>query len=296
MSIVQRIDSSNAFKEKFRMSKGGYKGKVIDGIGEFLSELYKDLKKDVFSKIPHVKTRLMKEFKLAQKRVFNEKVAIIGPPAVGKTSFLKILRSPHIERSELQTYEKTESVPFDGFKVAWNVPVADDCQIDFAFKVAAGIDNGGEDYIREGRWLETVSKSGIIFYLFDFEKFRNPQERERTIARILKDFEWIAENVNAFQSNFTIVLLGNKADLFCASLREFRILSEEMKPEFEALYAAIQEGMPKGFSNNVKMPRLISLFDKKIRNEQFGELMLAVMGKNLVEIIRECHEMESQES
>lgn len=294
LTFVERQKLMDKFLEGKKMGKSG-KG-ILDGLSDLLGDLYKDLKKEVFSKIPEWKNVVLRELMLAKKKMLDEKVTIIGPPAAGKTSLLKVLKDPNIEKSELEKYKKTESDPYTSFPVKWNVVVEEEPlrQIDFSFKVGAGIDNGGEDYIREGHWLEAMQSSGIIFYLFDFEKFNNQESFAKEKGRILKDFDWIAENVNALKANFSLIIMGNKADCFCQTLSEFRKLQKERQDTLEELYQEIMDRMPRGYSKNIKKPVLISLFDKKIRNEQFGDLMLAVMGTSLVDIIKKCNETKKE--
>lgn len=268
---------------------------VLDMLTDVFRDIYKDLKDNFLSHIPKWKKKIEKELRLAQKKFCGQKVSLIGPPATGKTTMLKVLRNPEIEKKELEEYKKTGAGEFfDGFKVKWNVPVTDDSQVDFTFKIAAGLDNGGEDYIREGHWLESIQKSEIVFYLFDFEKLNKPETMKAEQERILKDFDWLGQHVNSLSANFSIILVGNKVDVFCSTLREFRKLNEEKQKMLNELHHNVLECIPKGYFHNIKKPVLISLFDKKIRNEQFADLMLSVMGKTLIDIIKECHEIDRQ--
>lgn len=269
---------------------------LFDMIEDVLGALYKDIKKNVLSHIPKYAKRLEKELKLAQRRIMGQKVSLIGPPAVGKTSMLKVLRNREIERTELESYKKTGAgESYSSFNVTWNIPIPGSSQIEYSFKVAAGTDNGGEDYIREGHWLEAIQDSSIIFYLFDFEKFNNSSSREKELQRILKDFDWIGGHVNALKPNFSLVLVGNKLDLLCSSLRDFRKIQNDKQGVLNELRDEILNCIPKGYHQNIQPPVLMSLFDKQIRNEQFTDLMLSVIGTDLVKLIKECEDFKKEE-
>lgn len=270
---------------------------LFDMIEDVLGVLYKDLKKNVLAQIPRYAKRLEKELKLAQRRIQGQRVSLIGPPAVGKTTMLKVLKDREIERAELENYKKTGAgETYGSFSVNWNVPIPDSTQIEYSFKVAAGIDNGGEDYIREGHWLEAIQGSSIIFYLFDFEKFHNIETRQKELDRILKDFDWIGGHVNSLKANFSLVLVGNKLDLLCSSLREFRKIQNDNQTILNELRNETLNCIPKGYHQNIQSPVLMSLFDKQIRNEQFTDLMLSVIGKDLVKLIKECEDFKKDEN
>ena len=280
---------------KRKISKSNFG--LFDYLGDIFLVIYKDLKENIISEIPKFKKKLEKELKLASRKVLGQRISLIGPPAVGKTSLLKVLRNPNIEKSELENYKKTGAgEEYSGFDVLWNVPIDEITQIEYKFKVKTGLDNGGEDYIREGHWLEAIKDSGIIFYLFDFERYINPQTKQDEVDRIQKDFDWIGEHVNTLKANFVIIPVGNKVDTLCKTLRDFRQLQVDKRESLEGLRNKILESIPKGYQKNIQPPVLMSLFDKKIRNEQFADLMLAVIGKDLVTLIKEFESFKKDDS
>jgi GTPase SAR1 family protein len=276
------------------------KNPIIDLLASFFKKIFEDEeirnKAKEFADEKWIKIKL--EYSRLSTQIKGKNISIIGAPATGKTTMLRVLKDPNIELERLLEYKKTEIEKHSAFKVKWNIPINvedPNSQVSFNFKVKACIDNGGEDYIRDSHWLSNIKDADVIFYLIDYQKLKSEESKKNETERIRNDFNWLGGEVNNLKVNFALVLICNKSDIFCKTLNEFRRFKEEEKEYFEKLVLELISDFPVGYQKNFKEPVFLSLLEKKIRNEQFIYLMKAVMGEQMYKLEQESYNIKSNE-
>ena len=146
------------------------------GVMDVFAEVYRDFKRA----IPAQKDRFMVSVKIkfleAKRSLFGKTMVILGPPAAGKTTLLRVLQNPDVTGSELQSYRKTEVDEIKSFRCKWKLRVIGEEQIEFRFKVRKTSDVGGESYVRENHWGEAIKEAGILVYVFDIKAFLDDKD------------------------------------------------------------------------------------------------------------------------
>ena len=175
---------------------------VFDKICQTLAK-YKD-KVYTFTKDAARKIRL---------RLHGKQIAVVGPVAAGKTTLLHVLKDPGVVIDPM-TYEKTtDAVAFsDRLFVEWKLPLDDASKKAevVRLKVRKPKDVGGEAAQRDTQtgWLDVCTESDFLFYLFDASTY----SEDGALTRIREDFDWLANNAQAFAPGFKIIILANKID------------------------------------------------------------------------------------
>lgn len=204
----------------------------------------------------------------------GKSIAIIGPKAAGKTTFVDILRDPNKE-IDTMNYTPTQGVEtFKNTKINYKVPLTNNKSEDsIKFKLRKPKDVGGEvSYRNNGDWSDVCKEADYIFYIIDsFEYSSNNKMQER----LIDDFKWISENNQLFAQNFGIVLFVNKIDRLG--------LKEEQDKWIDANLPKLEKDVRKslnGFEKHLCLISPISLQSKSNRANSISSALLKVTERN----------------
>lgn len=139
-------------------------------------------------------------------------IAIIGPKAAGKSTFIKILQDSNYDIDVMIYTPTQQAIPMDSFKVEWKMPILDGNKSEsISFKFRKPKDVGGELAYRDnGDWLSVCQDVDYLFYIFDSNEYL---KETKMVNRVESDFIWIAENNQIFGQGFRIIVFANKIDL-----------------------------------------------------------------------------------
>ena len=245
---------------------------------DFLEKVYKDLRDEVIVKL---KEKSHKALLKAQHRLVGQTIAVIGPPAAGKSTFLKVLKDPHADSSELSSYDKTEVQAVGTFPVDFLLSCGDQ-QFRFKLKVRKFTDVGGEEYIRNEAWKQVINEAANVVYILDGQIFFDGNSDYR--KRILADFEWILQNAQRMQPGFKVVLAVNKIDTLCG-VGSYRDFASKSQGSLDAFQQEILNIWPPHLAQNLAPAIFLSLLDPTLRAHTLNELMLSFVGESLRKLV-----------
>ncbi len=249
------------------------------GMFEIIGEVYQDIKKEIPAFVKKFRTVAMRKLIEAQKRLLGETMIILGPPAAGKTTLLRVLQNPLISGKDLASYRKTELDEIEAFKCTWKLDVGGEEQIEFAFKVRKTSDVGGESYVRENHWGGAINGAKILVYVFDAKTFLDDLDGSYK-ARIKEDFDWLLVNSQRPKTNFALLLVANKTDLLCDRY-SYEAFERDQKKQFECFVDELRASWKIGFRKNIKGVTLLSLTDDILRQFTLDNLVLGFVGEEL---------------
>lgn len=259
------------------------KNKTVEALKAGAIDVFEEVYRDFKRAIPAQKDRFMVSVKIkfleAKRRLLGKTMVILGPPAAGKTTLLRVLQSPEVTGSELQSYRKTEVDEIKSFRCKWKLRVIGEEQIEFRFKVRKTSDVGGESYVRENHWGEAIKEAGILVYVFDIKAFLDDKDGSYK-ARIKEDFDWLLVNSQKPKINFALMLVANKSDLYCdrSTYAEFE---NSHKHTVEQFAVELRSTWKEGLRSNIKGVTLLSLTDDILRHLTFDNLILGFIGDDL---------------
>lgn len=264
------------------MARSTNKSGMTDEVLSFLKEVWKDVKEKVIEEAWY---RIKKEVYKAQKRFSGETIAVLGPPAAGKTTLLKVLRDVNTPVAELQTYSKTEFEEHAGIDVDFKLSVGPDEQVRFRFKVKKNSDVGGEQYIREQHWPTIIKGAAVVIYLLEGPKLLSDESVEYR-ERILADFDWLLEQSQLLHENFAVVLGFNKVDALCDK-KTYKAFARTQSHLLEDLKLDIQDRWPDHLVSHIKGGIFLSLLDPGLRAFTLNGLVSCFVGDELMNLYKQ---------
>jgi GTPase SAR1 family protein len=264
----------------------GYRGPAIRARDEFLYTLYKDvlgyMKDNIFDQ---ASKRIARAIKLANARYFGSTIAVLGPPAAGKTTLLKLLADSRLPEEALSSYSKTEVDNHPAIVTRFNIGFEPGEELTFQFKVKQNSDVGGEEYIRAQHWTSVIDGAAIIIYLIDSQRIIVDQDQPYR-DRIVSDFDWIRDNHQYLQPNFSVVFAFNKIDALC-NPESFAAFSASHARFIEALKEDIEKRWPDHLRSHLNGGIFLSLLNKGLRAFTLHALMSCLVGEDLLKLLKE---------
>ena len=257
--------------------KPSARGSGIKEVKDVLLAIYHDIKHLVPAQVERFKELASKKYIEAKKKLAGEKILILGPPASGKTTLLRVLQNPEVEGKELEPYHGTEAEAVKTFNCRWKLDPGSGSQIEFKLKVRKTNDVGGEEVTRKDRWGTAIKDVGILVYLFDIKQFLEDASYKK---RIKDDFDWLLKNSQKPKINFSLMLVANKVDLYCDRLT-FAKFEESQKQTLNDFVDELRNSLKPGIRANVKGIALLSLTDELLRHWTLDNLILGFVGENL---------------
>ena len=186
----------------------------------------------------------------------GKKIAVIGPTASGKDSFLARLRNREIPEihSNSPMGEKIKS--FDVKLALSNRQV-----VDITCKGVINI--GGETDYRDAPsgWLSVCKDADVVFYMMTVNDLS--AKRFFKGRRIRQDLDWLQRALPHLKQGALIHILINKIDEQIESHTDYRALAEELAQELAALDRTVRNVLHP-YEARYTGATLISMKDKQI--------------------------------
>lgn len=186
----------------------------------------------------------------------GKKIAVIGPTAAGKDSFLARLQNQEIPRVHSNSTMGEKVKTFDVKLALSNRQV-----IDVTCKGVINI--GGESDYRDdpSGWLAVCKDADVVFYVMtvnDLAKRRFLKGR-----RIRQDLDWLLTAMPHLKSGALVHILINKIDEMIESHVDYRALAEELAEELSELDRTAKEVLHP-YETRYTGSTLISMKNKQI--------------------------------
>ena len=158
----------------------------------------------------------------------GKKIAVIGPTASGKDSFLARLQHQEIPRVHANSTmgEKVKSFPV-------KLTLSNRQVIDITCKGVINI--GGETDYRDAPsgWLSVCEDADVVFYMMTVDDL----SRKRFLKgrRIREDLDWLLTAMPHLKQGALLHILINKIDLEIESHTDYQALARELGQELRAL-------------------------------------------------------------
>jgi len=198
----------------------------------------------------------------------GKKIAVIGPTASGKDSFLARLQNQEIPRVHSNSTIGERIKSFDVKLALSNRQV-----IDITCKGVINI--GGETDYRDAPsgWLSVCKDADVVFYVMtvnDLSKRRFLKGR-----RIRQDLDWLLTALPHMKRGALVHILINKVDEQIESHTDYRALAEELVEELSELDKIVREVLHP-YEARYTGATLISMKNKQIYTRAINIVLRAV--------------------
>lgn len=200
----------------------------------------------------------------------GKKIAVIGPTASGKDSFLARLQNREIPDTHTSSPmgEKVTS-----FKV--KLALGHGQTIDIACKGV--INTGGETEFRDAPsgWRVVCEDADVIFYVMTIEDLA--KKRFQRGGRIQRDLEWLFAILPHIGTRALVHILINKIDLEIESHTDYHSLGVELARELRALDRTVHKVLHP-YDARYTGATLISMKNKQIYTRAIQDALRSVYG------------------
>jgi hypothetical protein len=198
----------------------------------------------------------------------GKKIAVIGPTASGKDSFLARLQNQEIPKvhSNSPMGEKVRSF---GVKFA----LSNRQVIDITCKGVINI--GGETDYRDAPagWLSVCRDADVVFYVMTIKDLTG--KRFLNNRRIRQDLNWLLTAMPHLKKGALVHILINKIDEEIESHTDYQALAEELAEEMSALDKAVKIVLHP-YEARYTGATLISMKNKQIYTRAINDALRAV--------------------
>ncbi|HTS77997.1 MAG TPA: GTPase domain-containing protein [Bryobacteraceae bacterium] len=198
----------------------------------------------------------------------GKKIAVIGPTASGKDSFLARLQNQEIPRVHANSTigEKVTSFPV-------KLALSNRQMVDITCKGVINI--GGETDYRDdpSGWLAVCEDADVVFYMMTV----NDLSARRFLKgrRVRDDLDWLLTAMPHLKPGALVHILINKIDLEIESHTDYRALGIELKRELSALDRTVRTVLHP-YESRYTGATLISMKNKQIYTRAINLVFRAV--------------------
>ena len=198
----------------------------------------------------------------------GKKIAVIGPTAAGKDSFLARLQNREIPRihSNSPMAEKVKS-----FRV--KLALSHHRVIDITCKGVINV--GGETDYRDAPtgWLAVCKDADVVFYVMTIKDLF--EKRFLYGRRIRQDLDWLLTALPHLKKDALIHILINKIDQEIESHTDYRALAEKLAKELSTLDQTVKAVLHP-YEARYTGATLISMKNKQIYTRAINEVLRSV--------------------
>jgi hypothetical protein len=198
----------------------------------------------------------------------GKKIAVIGPTASGKDSFLARLQNREIPKVHTNSPmgERVKS-----FKV--KLTLSHHQTIDISCKGVINI--GGETDYRDapGGWLAVCADADVVFYVMTVTDLC--EGRFRKGRRVRDDLDWLLTTMPHLKAGSLIHVLINKVDERIESHTDYEALAAELEQDLKALHRTVRKVLHP-YDAKYTGATLISMKSKQIYTRAMNEVLRSV--------------------
>jgi hypothetical protein len=222
----------------------------------------------VLASAPEAREHLARAVKGARGWWEGKKIAVIGPTASGKDSFLARLQNQEIPELHASTplAEKIKSFPV-------KLVLSHHQTVDITCKGVVNV--GGEVEYRDAPegWLSVCKGADVVFYVMTVEDLM--KKRYRKGERIRDDLDWLLSAMPHLKPSALVHILINKIDQEIETHTDYQAFAEEIADEIDELERTVDKVLQPYEGRNTGAT-LISMRNKQIYTRAMDHALRAV--------------------